>query len=39
MFIQTIRNVARFSKQFSAVLSGVNKPIMNIYYLKRNTSN
>ena len=39
MFIQTIGNVAKFSKQFRAVPSGVNKPIMNTYYLKRNTSN
>ena len=39
MFIQTIRNVAKFSKQYRAVPSGMNKPIMNTYYLKRNISN
>ena len=39
MFIQTIENVAKFSKQFGAVPSGKNKPIKNTYYHKRNTSN
>ena len=39
VFIQTIRNVAKFGKQYRTVPSGVNKLMMNTYYFKRNISN